>query len=244
MSQEAITEIDMDVFSRRIAPYFTWLESRIESGWEQTGTDKDILKDTKHLATTMRARFILGVGVDDFKQEVQRVIALFEAASEAFPHESEEVESKLRHLTKGIAEELGKEFLPGGRTNGRIQEPPKPEPKPQPPEPEPPRPEPGDPSEPDKPDKKDKTAKRAPKVKRAKPKTKKTKKATKAKKPKAARKKATSTKKQKPKKQEPAQQPTESKQEPTPAKTEKKPKKPKGKTPRVFRWVKYLIYGE
>jgi len=113
MNQEAMQEIDMDVFSRRIGPYFSWLESKIESGWQQSDhIPKDILKETKYLATTMRARFILGVTKPDFVKEVERALELFEIAIEAFPGESDEIESKIKHFTKGISEELGPEFLP------------------------------------------------------------------------------------------------------------------------------------
>src|SRR3989344_1353095 len=113
MAQEAITEFDMDIFSRRIGPYFTWLESKIESGWQQSDSvPKDVLKETRYLATNMRARFILGIPKQDFALEVKRVLDLFELAMEAFPEEAEEVEIKVRHFCKGIAEELGAEFLP------------------------------------------------------------------------------------------------------------------------------------
>ncbi|MEM3154745.1 MAG: hypothetical protein QW165_04245 [Candidatus Woesearchaeota archaeon] len=150
MSQEAITEIDMDVFSRRIGPYFTWLESRIESGWQQSDSvQKDVLKEVKYLATTMRARFILGVSKDDFTKEVQRAVDLFELAAEAFPGESDEIEAKLKHFAKGVQEELGAQFLPSEyRTEGpRPPKPPEPHPFPMP-EPEP-VPEPDKPEEPE-----------------------------------------------------------------------------------------------
>ena len=140
MSQEAITEIDMDVFSRRIGPYLTWLESRIESGWEQSDdVEKDVLKDVKYLATTMRARFILGVSKEDFTKEVKRTLELFDLSADAFPYESDEIESKMKHFCKGISEELGPEFLPDERLP-KTPEPPEPEPVPEPhpvPEPEP-----------------------------------------------------------------------------------------------------------
>jgi len=113
MTQEAIQEVDMDVFSRRIGPYFSWLESKIESGWQQSDhVQKDILKETKYLATTMRARFILGVTKPDFVKEVERALELFDIAMEAFPGESDEIESKVKHFTKGITEELGADFMP------------------------------------------------------------------------------------------------------------------------------------
>ncbi len=150
MSQEAITEIDMDVFSRRIGPYFTWLESRIESGWQQSDSvQKDILKEVKYLATTMRARFILGVSKDDFAKEVQRAVDLFELAQEAFPDQNDEVESKMKHFCKGVQEELGAQFLPAEyRTETpRPLKPIDPHPYPMP-EPEP-MPEPDGPEEPD-----------------------------------------------------------------------------------------------
>lgn len=149
MSQEAITEIDMDVFSRRIGPYFTWLESRIESGWQQNDSiPKDLLKEVKYLATTMRARFILGVSREDFTREVQRAVELFELASEAFPGESDEVESKLKHFCKGVQEELGAQFIPAEYRTAS------PQPKPLDPHPFPmpdpmPMPEPDGPEEPD-----------------------------------------------------------------------------------------------
>jgi hypothetical protein len=137
MSQEAIQEIDMDVFSRRIGPYFSWLESRIESGWEQGDrVEKNLLKEVKYLATTMRARFILGVSNGDFAKEVERTLELFELAQDAFPDESEEVENKMKHFCKGISEELGPQFLPDSVP--RPPEPPEPHPVPEPePEPEP-----------------------------------------------------------------------------------------------------------
>jgi hypothetical protein len=113
MSQAVMQEVNMDVFARRIAPYFSWLESRIESGWTQSEhITKDVLKETKMLSTNMRARFILGVGRDDFVQEVQRALELFELAGDAFPEECDEIESKADSLLKGITEELGPQFLP------------------------------------------------------------------------------------------------------------------------------------
>lgn len=152
MSQEAITEIDMDVFSRRIGPYFSWLESRIESGWQQNDSvQKNVLKEVKYLATTMRARFILGVSKEDFTREVQRTVELFELASEAFPSEGDEVESKLKHFAKGVQEELGAQFLPAEyRTESpRPLKPLDPHPFPMP---EPmPGPEPDEPEEPEEP---------------------------------------------------------------------------------------------
>ena len=153
MSQEAITEIDMDVFSRRIGPYFSWLESRIESGWQQSDNiPKDILKEVKYLATTMRARFILGVSKEDFTREVQRAVELFELASEAFSEESDEVESKLKHFCKGVQEELGAQFIPA-EYRTEVPRPIKPlDPHPFPmPEPMP-MPEPDEPGEPEEPD--------------------------------------------------------------------------------------------
>ncbi len=153
MSQEAITEIDTDVFSRRIGPYFTWLESRIESGWQQSDDiQKDLLKEVKYLATTMRARFILGVSREDFTKEVHRAVELFELASEAFPGESDEVESKLKHFCKGVQEELGAQFIPAEyRTESpRPIKPLDPHPFPTP---DPmPMPEPDEPGEPEEPD--------------------------------------------------------------------------------------------
>jgi len=150
MSQEAITEIDMDVFSRRIGPYFSWLESRIESGWEQNDSiEKDVLKEVRYLATNMRARFILGVAKEDFAKEVERTLELFQLAGEAFPDEVDDVESKVGHFVKGISEELGPEFLPDNtpRPPEPLDPHPVPEPRPIPvpepvPEPEEPKPEP------------------------------------------------------------------------------------------------------
>jgi len=148
MSQEAIEEIDMDVFSRRIGPYFSWLESRIDSGWEQEDSaERDILKEVKYLATTMRARFILGVSKEDFRKEVKRTLELFEQASDAFRDECDEIEAKMKHFTKGVAEELGPQFLPDSPRP--VPPDPHPAPEPQPaPEPTPPpipepEPEPG-----------------------------------------------------------------------------------------------------
>jgi hypothetical protein len=123
MSQAVIQEVNMDVFARRIAPYFSWLESRIESGWTQSEhITKNVLKETKMLSTNMRARFILGVGRDDFVQEVQRALELFELAADAFPDECDEIESKSESLVKGISEELGPQFLPG-QTSVIIEKP-------------------------------------------------------------------------------------------------------------------------
>ena len=157
MSQEAITEIDMDVFSRRIGPYFSWLESRIESGWQQSDSvSKDVLKEAKYLATTMRARFILGVSKDDFAKEVKRALELFELAADAFPSEGDEVDTKTKHFCKGVSEELGAQFLPAEYREPRPPQPPEPHPFPQPepfpePEPEPmPGPEPLEPPDEEK----------------------------------------------------------------------------------------------
>ncbi len=164
MSQEMISEFDMDVFSRRIGPYFSWLESRIESGWEQSDSvQKDVLKEIKYLATTMRARFILGVSKDDFSKEVQRAVELFELAEEAFPSEGEEIETKTKHFCKGVAEELGSHFLPEKYREPRPPSPPSPHPFP---EPEPmPEPEPFEPPEEDKKTKVEKVRKvKTPKV--------------------------------------------------------------------------------
>jgi len=130
MPQEVITEIDMDVYSRRIGPYFTWLESKIEGGWEQNETvPKDVLKEAKYLATTMRARFILGVSKGDFSKEVQRTLEMFELSLDAFPSECDEIESKLKHFVKGISEELGAEFIPASYKEIPL---PQPEPFPMP----------------------------------------------------------------------------------------------------------------
>ena len=139
MPQETITEIDMDVYSRRIGPYFSWLESKIEGGWEQNDTvQKDVLKEVKYLATTMRARFILGVSKNDFSKEVQRTLELFELATEAFPTESDEIEGKVKHFIKGISEELGSGFIPESYRQPLPQPEPFPLPGPEPlPEPEP-----------------------------------------------------------------------------------------------------------
>jgi hypothetical protein len=235
MTQEAITEIDMDVFSRRIGPYFTWLESRIESGWQQNDSvQKDILKEVKYLATTMRARFILGVSKEDFTKEVQRAIELFELATEAFPSESDEVEAKMSHFCKGISEELGAEFLPKEYQPNipRPPQPPQPHPFPMP-EPEP-GPEPDEPQEPDE----EKIKIEAPKVEKIKQKTVKAE-------PKAE------AKPEAPKvKKEPKTKKTEAAEE-KPAKIEKtkktkseKPKKTKRKSFFLVRWVKNFVYGE
>lgn len=114
MSQSIVQEVNMDVFARRIAPYFSWLESRIESGWIQSDhIIKDVLKETKTLSTNMRARFILGVTKNDFIVEVQKALDLFDLAADAFPDECDEIESKSESLVKGIQEELGSEFVPG-----------------------------------------------------------------------------------------------------------------------------------
>lgn len=115
MSQEAIQEIDMDVFARRISPYFTWLESKIESGWEQHDSiTKDVLKECKFLSTNMRAKFILGVSRADFVGEVQKAIDLFDLAQDAFRPEADEIQAKIQQLIKGISEELGPTYVPSG----------------------------------------------------------------------------------------------------------------------------------
>lgn len=112
MTQEAI-ELDMDVFAKHIGPYFSWLESKIESGWEQSDhVQKDVLREVRSTSTTMRARFILGVSRTDFVREVERSIGLLELAKEAFPQESDELDAKIQQLTSGIAEKLGNDLLP------------------------------------------------------------------------------------------------------------------------------------
>ncbi len=250
MSQEAITEIDMDVFSRRIGPYFSWLESRIESGWQQSdNVQKDILKEIKYLATTMRARFILGVSKEDFTKEVHRAIELLETAAEAFPGESDEIESKMGHFCKGISEELGPQFLPKEH-QPNIPRPPQPlDPHPFPmPEPEP-MPEPDGPEEPDeekikietpKIEKiKQKIAKAQPKIEQAEPKV------VNAQPKVEITKKKVEFKIEKPK----AEKKTEIKvKKVEPVKTSKpkaeKPRKRKGKGFFLVRWVKSFIYGE
>ncbi len=247
MSQEAITEIDMDVFSRRIGPYFTWLESRIESGWQQSdNVQKDILKEVKYLATTMRARFILGVSKEDFTKEVQRAIELLKTASEAFPEESDDIESKMGHFCKGISEELGPQFLPKEHQPNipRPPQPPQPHPFPMP-EPEP-MPEPDGPEEPDeekikieapKVEKiKQKIAKAQPKIENPMPKIEIT-----APKVEAAKKKVEiKIKKSEPKAEQKTETPVKAKIK---AKAEK-PKKGKRKPFFLARWVKNFIYGE
>ncbi|PIN74770.1 hypothetical protein COV18_06135 [Candidatus Woesearchaeota archaeon CG10_big_fil_rev_8_21_14_0_10_37_12] len=113
MTQDAITEFGMNVFSRRIAPYLSWLESRIESGWEQSEqVSRNVLKEVKELSTSMRAKFILGVPKNEFANEILQTIELFELAADAFPYESDEIEAKVLHFCKGIAQEIGIEFLP------------------------------------------------------------------------------------------------------------------------------------
>lgn len=107
--------VDMDIFSRRIGPYFTWLESKIESGWKQSDSVKqDVLKETKALAQSMRARFILGITRSDFSEELDRAVGLFNLALDAFPDYSGEVEQKLQHFTKGINTEFGEDLIPNG----------------------------------------------------------------------------------------------------------------------------------
>ena len=249
MSQEAITEIDMDVFARRIGPYFSWLESRIESGWQQSdNVQKDILKEIKYLATTMRARFILGVSKEDFTKEVQRAIELLKTATEAFPEESDEIESKMGHFCKGISEELGPQFLPKEH-QPNIPRPPQPlDPHPFPmPDPEP-GPEP-DTEEPDeekikieapKTEKiKQKIVKAQPKIEHAVPKV-----VNIAPKIEIAKKKV-EVKIEKPK----AEKKTEIKvKKVEPVKTSKpkaeKPRKGKRKGFFLVRWVKSFVYGE
>ncbi len=226
MSQEAITEIDMDVFSRRIGPYFSWLESRIESGWQQSdAVQKDVLKEVKYLATTMRARFILGVSKEDFAKEVKRTLELFELASEAFPSESDDVESKTKHFCKGVSEEIGPQFIPQ-----EYREPfgPGPVPMPQPlvPDPEP------DPLEPDE----EKSIKITPEIKTA----------TKIEKVKAEKPKIAKVKVEKPAEVKIAKPVQKAKpvKEPAPKVQEKPAKKTKKKSFFLVRWVKSFIYGE
>ncbi len=229
MSQEAITEIDMDVFSRRIGPYFSWLESRIESGWQQNDSvSKDVLKEAKYLATTMRARFILGVSKEDFSKEVKRALELFELAAEAFPDEGDEIDTKTKHFCKGVAEELGTQFLPAEYRGPR---PPEPNPFPQPepfPEPEP-EPMPGpDPLEP--PDEESKVMPAKPKIE--------IKKAVEA--PKV-------TKVAKPKKIETPKVKQEIKTDVKAKQKTAKATKPARKSKKSFflvRWAKNFIYGE
>ncbi|MBI4146435.1 hypothetical protein HY489_03800 [Candidatus Woesearchaeota archaeon] len=113
MSQEAITEVDMEFFSKRVGPYFSWLESKIESGWQQSDSvPKDVLKEVRYMSTNMRARFILGISRQDFVKEAQRALELLELAAEAFPDEAEEVEAKAEQFCKGVVEELGIAALP------------------------------------------------------------------------------------------------------------------------------------
>jgi hypothetical protein len=231
MSQEAITEIDMDVFSRRIGPYFSWLESRIESGWEQSdAVQKDVLKEVKYLATTMRARFILGVSKEDFTKEVKRTVELFELAQEAFPSESDEVETKMQHFCKGIAEELGKDFLPAEYQPSipRPPQPPQPHPFPMP-EPEP-GPEPDEPEEPDEEKISQKVEIEKPKVEAHK----------KAKIQKAVKQEAPAVKETKP-----AAKKTAPPKKSAPINKEAKKKtKPKKKGFFAVRWIKSFIWGE
>ncbi len=253
MSQEAITEIDMDVFSRRIGPYFSWLESRIESGWQQSDNiQKDILKEVKYLATTMRARFILGVSKEDFAKEVQRAVELLETAAEAFPGESDEIESKMGHFCKGISEELGPQFLPK-----ELQPMPRP---PQPPQPHPfPVPEPEPEPEPDTEEPEEKIKVETPKIEKikpriakAEPKVETVKKKVESAEPKVeVAKKKVEVKSEKPraeiaKKIEAKVKNVE--HEEKPAKTLKskaeKPKKTKRKSFFLVRWVKGFIWGE
>lgn len=112
MKQEAI-EIDMEFFSKHVGPYFTWLESKIESGWQQSDSvQKDVLKEVRYLSTNMRARFILGISVEDFAKEAGRTLDLLELASDAFPEESDEIEAKIEHFCKIIREEIGDSVLP------------------------------------------------------------------------------------------------------------------------------------
>ena len=112
MKQEAV-EVDMEFFSKHVGPYFTWLESKIESGWEQSDSvQKDILKEVRYVSTNMRARFILGVSRDDFAKEAARTLDLLELAAEAFPAESDEIETKIKFFSRAIANELGENMLP------------------------------------------------------------------------------------------------------------------------------------
>ncbi len=232
MSQEAITEIDMDVFSRRIGPYFSWLESRIESGWQQSDSvQKDVLKEVKYLATTMRARFILGVSKDDFAKEVKRTLELFELASEAFPSESDDVEIKTKHFCKGVSEELGSQFIPQ-EYRDPLGPGPMPMPEPLVPDPEP------DPLAPDE----EKSIKITPEIKTALKVEK-----VKTEKPKIAKVKVEKlTKIEKPVEvtiAKPKVQKTVKKAD-VPKVQEKPVKKSKKKSFFLVRWVKSFIYGE
>lgn len=112
MKQEAV-EVDMEFFSKHVGPYFTWLESKIESGWEQSDSvQKDVLKEVRYVSTNMRARFILGVSREDFVKEAARTLELLELAAEAFPGESDEIETKIKFFSRAIANELGENVLP------------------------------------------------------------------------------------------------------------------------------------
>lgn len=232
MAQEAIQELDMDVFARRIGPYFSWLESKIESGWEQSDrVPKSVLKEVKYLATTMRARFILGVTRADFTKEVQRTLELFELSLEAFSMEADEIETKQKHFIKGISEELGAEFIPA---DYRIEQPKVQQPEPIPgPEPMPgpePIPEPDTPME--------ETAKisrpKTTKAKITKPKAEKTEKikTEQAEKPKIKKTEAV------------AEQAKETKTARPKTTTKQKPRKKSAIKFSPVKWLKNLIYGE
>lgn len=99
--------VDMEIFSRRIGPYFSWLESKIEGSWASEPRGEELLKETRAVSTSMRARFILGVPKKEFPSEVEKAADLLKQARDAFPDYSADVETKLQHFTKGITTEFG-----------------------------------------------------------------------------------------------------------------------------------------
>ncbi len=101
----------MDLFSRRIGPYFSWIESKIESGWIQNDGKNSLLRKAKELSTNMRARFITGIDLIELKEEISIFEEFFNTALDKFPDYSDEIEIKLEHFYKGIRAEVGEEVL-------------------------------------------------------------------------------------------------------------------------------------
>jgi len=120
MESKAKELIELDIFSRRVSPYFTWLESKIESGWSQSeNVEANVLKEAKYLAESMRARFILGLNREEFMEEIRRTLELFELALDAFPDFASEIETKVQHFTKGLRTEFGEDVIPNGRVEAK-----------------------------------------------------------------------------------------------------------------------------
>jgi len=114
-------EVDMDLFSRRIGPFFSWLESKIESGWTQNDGKNNLLKQSRELSTNMRGRFITGITIEELKKEIQLFEEFFNLALDKFPDYSDEIEAKLEHFYKGLKTELGEEILKKNKQEPEIK---------------------------------------------------------------------------------------------------------------------------